>query len=110
MGGRRATAPAARLGSARRSVQPEVALDELLRPIQIVRAHEQLARAGGEELGHVEAGGAPDEDADALLGQERRDHLRLDLVVGAGEAPQRPVLGYQASPSSSSSAVASTSS
>ena len=50
---------------------------------------EDVARAGGEEVGHVEAAGAARERRDALLEQQALDELRLGLVARPGGAHER---------------------
>ena len=91
----------------RRSPQAEVGLDQLRGPVERVGSHEELSRADDEEVGDVEGRGAADQHPDALLGEERRDHLGLDEVAGAGQPAQPVALAYQApSPASSSSSEA----
>ena len=53
--------------------------------------HHHVARAGGEEVGDVEAGAPPQHARDPLLEQQALDELSLGLVARAGHAHQRPL-------------------
>ena len=53
--------------------------------------HEHVARAGGEEVRHVEARGAAQHAGDPLLEQQPLDELRLGLVLGAGDLHELPL-------------------
>ena len=50
--------------------------------------HEDLARAAGEELGHVEAGAALQHALDPVLAEQPLDHFRLHLIRGEGDFDQ----------------------